>query len=116
MILHLQNSAFFALDEQFYSAVQSKQATASGSTLLAVVLCGPQLLVANAGDSRAVLCRRGRAYNLSEDHKPTTLWERERITVKGALLATTPLLARTRRASSAPAGCLQGVSCARRAS
>lgn len=34
---------------------------------------------ANAGDSRAVLCRNGTAVDLSEDHKPTNAVERTRI-------------------------------------
>lgn len=37
------------------------------------------LVVANAGDSRTVLCRRGQAVPLSEDHKPNLPAERERI-------------------------------------
>lgn len=36
-------------------------------------------LVANAGDSRAVLCRSGKAVTLSTDHKPATPAERARI-------------------------------------
>lgn len=36
-------------------------------------------LVANAGDSRAVLCRGGKAVTLSTDHKPATPAERARI-------------------------------------
>lgn len=36
--------------------------------------------MANAGDSRCVLCRKGTAVNMSEDHKPTNTLEHERIT------------------------------------
>jgi serine/threonine protein phosphatase PrpC len=43
-----------------------------------VPLCCAQL-VANAGDSRAVLCRGGKAVTLSTDHKPATPAERARI-------------------------------------
>jgi len=32
---------------------------------------GHKLVVANAGDSRGVLCRNGIATALSEDHKPS---------------------------------------------
>jgi serine/threonine protein phosphatase PrpC len=40
---------------------------------------GNDLFCANAGDSRAVLCRDGVAVNLSEDHKPMNEEEKTRI-------------------------------------
>jgi len=43
----------------------------AGCTSVVAVIAGDTLVVANAGDSRAVLCRRGRAVALSEDHKPS---------------------------------------------
>jgi len=36
-------------------------------------------MLANAGDSRAVLCRKGEAVPLSRDHKPMDEDERDRI-------------------------------------
>ncbi|EDO05165.1 Protein phosphatase 2C family protein [Babesia bovis T2Bo] len=53
-----------------------------GSTSVVMVVLGgetPAILVANAGDSRAVLCRGGRAVPLSHDHKPHLREEGERI-------------------------------------
>lgn len=44
---------------------------------------GPRLICANAGDSRAVLGRRGHAVALSEDHKPECPLEVARITKAG---------------------------------
>ena len=41
------------------------------------------LVVANAGDCRAVLCRRGNAIDMSNDHKPTCSKERKRIEASG---------------------------------
>jgi protein phosphatase 1G len=41
------------------------------------------LIVANCGDSRAVLCRNGQAVPLSEDHKPNCPQERQRIAKAG---------------------------------
>mmetsp|Transcript_84490 Transcript_84490/g.242595 ORF Transcript_84490/g.242595 Transcript_84490/m.242595 type:complete len:363 (-) Transcript_84490:60-1148(-) len=47
----------------------------------AVVCCvrPDSITVANAGDSRAVLCRRGQAVEMSEDHKPNLPGELRRI-------------------------------------
>ena len=44
-----------------------------------MVQVGTDLYCANAGDSRAVLCRDGVAVNLSEDHKPMNEEEKLRI-------------------------------------
>lgn len=45
-------------------------------------------LCANAGDSRAVLCRGGRAVPLSEDHKPNDPREERRIRAAGGTVET----------------------------
>ena len=42
----------------------------AGCTAVVAVLQGNEMWVANAGDSRAVLCRGGKAVPMSEDHKP----------------------------------------------
>jgi hypothetical protein len=72
-------------DEAFYRAVHSAEAPEldAGATALAVLVVGGCLMVANAGDSRAVLSRRGRAIDLSRDHKPSCPSERERIRAAG---------------------------------
>ena len=41
------------------------------------------LVVANAGDCRAVLCHRGNAIDMSNDHKPSCSKERKRIEASG---------------------------------
>lgn len=57
----------------------------------------PMLVTANAGDSRAVLCRNGVAVPLSKDHKPGLKGETERILKAGGKvreihsLSTAPL-------------------------
>ena len=47
----------------------SMEAALAGSTAVVAVLTADHIVVANCGDSRAVLCRRGRAVPLSSDHK-----------------------------------------------
>lgn len=42
-----------------------------------------KIYTANAGDSRAVLCRKGHALPLSNDHKPENDSERKRIQAAG---------------------------------
>lgn len=45
------------------------------------------MYVANAGDSRAVMCRSGKAIALSIDHKPTSDSERKRIEAAGGFVS-----------------------------
>ncbi|XP_015524868.1 probable protein phosphatase CG10417 isoform X1 [Neodiprion lecontei] len=55
----------------------------SGCTAVVAVLAGRELYVANAGDSRCVLCRNGQAVELSLDHKPEDQPEMQRIVKAG---------------------------------
>ncbi|XP_046576024.1 protein phosphatase 1G-like [Haliotis rubra] len=55
----------------------------SGCTACVALLLGKQLYVANAGDSRCVLSRNGKAVDLSFDHKPEDIPERTRIEKAG---------------------------------
>ncbi|KAK3020001.1 hypothetical protein RJ639_004046 [Escallonia herrerae] len=58
----------------------------SGSTACVAIIRNNQLVVANAGDSRCVISRKGQAYNLSRDHKPDLELERERILKAGGFI------------------------------
>ncbi|KAH9323118.1 hypothetical protein KI387_017757, partial [Taxus chinensis] len=58
----------------------------SGSTACVAVIQNNKLIVANAGDSRCVLSRKGQAYNLSRDHKPDLENEKERILQAGGFI------------------------------
>ncbi|KAI5069013.1 hypothetical protein GOP47_0015314 [Adiantum capillus-veneris] len=58
----------------------------AGSTASTAILVGDRLVVANVGDSRAVICRGSTAYALSEDHKPNRKDERQRIEKAGGVV------------------------------
>lgn len=59
----------------------------AGCTAVVAVKRANELYVANAGDSRGVLCRAGKAVALSEDHKPAHESERSRIIAAGGFLS-----------------------------
>ncbi|CAA0836800.1 Probable protein phosphatase 2C 47 [Striga hermonthica] len=58
----------------------------SGTTALTALMLGRKMIIANAGDSRAVLGKRGRAVELSKDHKPECTSERARIEKLGGVI------------------------------
>jgi protein phosphatase 1G len=45
--------------------MSSDPGSSSGCTAVVTLLCDKQLFVANAGDSRCVVCRNGRAIEMS---------------------------------------------------
>ena len=51
----------------------------TGCTACVCIIEGDKIYCANAGDSRAVLCKNGVAYPLSMDHKPELESEKNRI-------------------------------------
>lgn len=57
-----------------------------GCTACVCCVTSNAIIVANAGDSRAVLCRNGQAVPLSEDHKPNCPVERQRIAKAGGTI------------------------------
>ncbi|WOL04017.1 putative protein phosphatase 2C 47 [Canna indica] len=60
--------------------------TSSGTTALMALVFGRLLLVANAGDCRAVLCRKGEAVEMSQDHRPIYAPERQRVEASGGYI------------------------------
>ncbi|XP_047158425.1 probable protein phosphatase 2C 47 isoform X1 [Vigna umbellata] len=77
-------SAFVKADLAFRDA--SSLDSSSGTTALIALMLGSSMLIANAGDSRAVLGKRGRAVELSKDHKPNCTSERLRIEKLGGVI------------------------------
>ncbi|XP_014370238.2 probable protein phosphatase CG10417 isoform X2 [Papilio machaon] len=55
----------------------------SGCTAIVALLRGNELYVANAGDSRCIICREGKAIDMSIDHKPEDAPELDRIIKAG---------------------------------
>eukprot|EP00246_Nothoceros_aenigmaticus_P015982 TRINITY_DN6968_c0_g1_i1.p1 TRINITY_DN6968_c0_g1~~TRINITY_DN6968_c0_g1_i1.p1 ORF type:complete len:278 (+),score=50.83 TRINITY_DN6968_c0_g1_i1:469-1302(+) len=74
-----------ATDADYLKAEHSQHRDA-GSTASTAVYVGDRLLVANVGDSRAVICRAGKAVALSQDHKPNRSDERQRIEEAGGVV------------------------------
>lgn len=62
---------------------EDKGFTQAGCTAVCALVIRGKLVVANAGDSRAVLCRGGTAVALTQDHKPTDDAEMRRIVRAG---------------------------------
>ncbi|XP_021274358.1 probable protein phosphatase 2C 47 [Herrania umbratica] len=77
-------SAFMKADHAFADAKSLD--SSSGTTALTALILGKTMLIANAGDSRAVLGKRGRAIELSKDHKPNCTSERLRIEKLGGVI------------------------------
>ncbi|CAK7331426.1 unnamed protein product [Dovyalis caffra] len=59
--------------------MQTPECDAVGSTAVVAVVTPDKIVVANCGDSRAVLCRNGKPVSLSSDHKPDRPDELDRI-------------------------------------
>ncbi|XP_075508183.1 putative protein phosphatase 2C 8 [Primulina tabacum] len=71
---------FRSMDEEFSG---EENAAEMGSTALVVLVGKEEVVVANCGDSRAVLSRGGAAVPLSRDHKPDRPDEKQRIEAAG---------------------------------
>lgn len=61
-----------------------------GCTAVCVLVRKEDVITANAGDSRAIMCRAGKAVELSFDHKPKSDIEKTRIEKAGGYLEDTP--------------------------
>ncbi|KAJ0966786.1 hypothetical protein J5N97_023703 [Dioscorea zingiberensis] len=77
-------SAFVRADHAFADAHSLD--SSSGTTALTALIFGRTMHIANAGDCRAVLGKRGRAVELSRDHKPNCNSERLRIERLGGIV------------------------------
>lgn len=69
----------------------SNAADGVGCTAVCVLLSQREIVCANAGDSRAIICRGGSPVELSHDHKPNDAGERRRIAAAGGTIEETPV-------------------------
>uniref|UniRef100_A0A453NBT3 protein-serine/threonine phosphatase n=3 Tax=Aegilops tauschii TaxID=37682 RepID=A0A453NBT3_AEGTS len=72
-------------DSEFLKA-DSSHTRDAGSTASTAILVGGRLVVANVGDSRAVVSKGGKAIAVSRDHKPDQTDERQRIEEAGGFV------------------------------
>ncbi|XP_040160775.1 protein phosphatase 1G [Anopheles arabiensis] len=70
-------------DAAFMKTITDEPGKDSGCTAVVALLHGKDLYVANAGDSRCVVCRNGKALEMSFDHKPEDTAEYQRIEKAG---------------------------------
>ncbi|XP_057508331.1 probable protein phosphatase 2C 27 [Actinidia eriantha] len=78
--------SFMETDAAFAKSCSLESTLSSGTTALTAMIFGRSLLVANAGDCRAVLSRHGMAIDMSEDHRPCCNNERMRIESLGGFI------------------------------
>lgn len=77
------------------SGSEAHPADSVGCTAVSVLVTPTHLVAVNAGDSRVVLCRDGKAIALSQDHKPNDEVEQTRIVRAGGTVEETQGGART---------------------
>jgi len=82
-----QNGGESAAMNESMPSTEMNALVQAGATAIVAVVKGNELFVANAGDSRGVLCRGMEAIALSQDHKPSLDTERTRIEAAGGFLS-----------------------------
>ncbi|KAL5224637.1 hypothetical protein ABZP36_011276 [Zizania latifolia] len=78
----IEDEAFLQTNAAFAYACSVNSSLASGMTALAALVVGRSLLVANAGDCRAVLCCHGKAIEMSRDHRSSC--NREKVCIEAS--------------------------------
>ncbi|KAG9128953.1 hypothetical protein Leryth_014729 [Lithospermum erythrorhizon] len=84
--LHLPAAETYNHTDSEFLKSDTTQHRDAGSTASTAILVGDRLLVANVGDSRAVISRGGKAFAVSRDHKPDQTDERQRIEDAGGFV------------------------------
>ncbi|KAL8456746.1 hypothetical protein ACS0TY_034846 [Phlomoides rotata] len=83
--LNIFLKCFHKLDDEVggFSIASQTAPESVGSTAVVAIVCSTHIIVANCGDSRAVLCRGKVSMPLSVDHKPNSEEECTRIEAAG---------------------------------
>lgn len=63
----------FEIADKKFKELYPDLANACGSTAIVCLILGNKLVCANVGDARAILCRNGKALDLSMDHKAVSI-------------------------------------------
>ncbi|KAK4520429.1 uncharacterized protein ATC70_008564 [Mucor velutinosus] len=74
---------FLKIDQDLRADPEYEQETSGCTAIVALLTKDNNLYVSNAGDSRAIICTDGKAIALSEDHKPGSQKETDRIEKAG---------------------------------
>ncbi|XP_010472029.1 PREDICTED: probable protein phosphatase 2C 17 isoform X2 [Camelina sativa] len=82
--------AYENTDQMILSDTGSDLDSGGSTAVTAILINGKVLWIANVGDSRAILSRRGKAKQLSVDHDPDDDSERSMIESKGGFVTNRP--------------------------
>ena len=77
--------AFKYIDREFYDR-NNEGSKKCGACTSSVLIIGNMLYCANVGDCRTILCRSGRAVNMSVDHRASLPSEVERVEKLGGYI------------------------------
>ena len=71
LIRSIENS--FEITDAMYKKAYHDVCNFCGATAVVCLILGNKLVCANVGDARAILCRNGKAVDLSVDHKAVSI-------------------------------------------
>jgi len=82
-------NGFAQVEQSFSELVKERNLDGMiGTTVTSAMLLGNKLIIANLGDSEAVLCSEGKAKVITECHSTNNVLERQRVEASGGLLVT----------------------------
>ena len=79
------NQTYLQLDKG-YNELFPEISKNAGAVVVSCFIIGTTVYCLNLGDSRAIICRKGRAIDLSQDHKASLHSEINRVKLKGGFV------------------------------